>query len=149
MDVLVFELDRERFGVRAVDVIGIVRAAAVRKVPGAPAIVLGALDVRGTLAAVVDLRARFGLPPRAIGVDDHFVVMRTTARTLALVTDRAESLQSIDEASLVAPTAISQQHAAHVAGIVATADGLVIIADVERFLTEGEEASLSLALQSA
>jgi len=153
MDALVFALDRQRFGVPADEVVEIVRAAAVRRVPGAPPIVLGALDVRGTLTAVIDLRARFGLPLRPIDLDDHFVVLRTRGktgamRTVAFVTDRAESLLAIDEATLGAPSSVSP-HAMHITGIATTPDGMVMICDVASFLTEAEEHSFRTAVSTA
>ncbi|MEO7094337.1 MAG: chemotaxis protein CheW, partial [Polyangiales bacterium] len=145
MDALLFTLEGQRFALPARDLVEIVRAVAVRPIPGAPSVVLGALDLRSTLVAVVDIRARFGLTPRPLGLDDHFVVARAGTRTIAIIADRADDYGTIDDSAIDATAAISS-HAPHLGGVARTTDGLVVLVDLETFLTQAEEASLQAAL---
>ena len=61
VEALLFELAAQRFAVALGDVIEVVRAVAIRRLPSAPAITLGIIDVRGEIIPVLDVRARFGL----------------------------------------------------------------------------------------
>ncbi len=74
-----FELDGARFGVPERDVVAISRAVLIAPLPRAPAIVEGVVDLHGAIVPVLDVRARFGLPPLALSASDHFVFVRAAA----------------------------------------------------------------------
>ncbi len=52
---LLFDLDRDRYAVRAAAVSGLAECGPVREVPGAPRAVLGLVEWRGHLLTVLDL----------------------------------------------------------------------------------------------
>ena len=64
--------------------------------PGAPAVVLGAINVAGHVLPVLNIRQRFSLPQRQIDPADQFLIARTARHTVALVID--EALGVIDHA---------------------------------------------------
>ncbi len=68
----------------------IVRAVEVTPLPGAPVIVLGAIDVEGRVLPVLNLRRRLRLPEREIGPADQFLIARTERRAVALLEKRKE-----------------------------------------------------------
>src|SRR5688500_14352483 len=70
LTVLVFEVDGHRYGLDASEVKEIVRAALPARLAQQPGVIEGILNVRGRIAAVLDLRARFGLRRRDIDVGD-------------------------------------------------------------------------------
>jgi purine-binding chemotaxis protein CheW len=140
-----FALDARWFALPIECVSRIVRAAEVTPLPLAPEVVAGALDVAGTVMPVYDLRPRLGLPRRAMRLEDQIVIARTQRRPLALMIDRALGLI---EAEPVAATALAPG-LAHLRGVLSTADGLVLIQDLESFLSPGEEADLESALRAA
>ncbi|HEU0052651.1 MAG TPA: chemotaxis protein CheW, partial [Longimicrobium sp.] len=103
MEILVFEVEGERYALDTGTVREVVRAVAVSRLPGAPPIVLGVIDVRGILVPVLDLRARFGLPPRAVDPAEHFVIAEAGERAVALRVDRTVGIAEVDDASVAAP----------------------------------------------
>jgi purine-binding chemotaxis protein CheW len=149
VDIVPFELDGHRFALFAVDVQEVLRAAAPSPLPAAPAIILGVLNVRGTLVPVLDVRARFRLTPRPLRHTDHLLVVRPReARTSAIVVDRAASLRALPVASL-REAQLRAREAEHVGGIATVEDGSIVIYDLAKFLTADEALSLEGALGSA
>ena len=141
IDVLTFEVDRARYAVHVGDVVELLRATAVVPLPKAPAVVRGAIDYRGLVVPVLDLRVRFGAPARPLHPDDHFIMVRTPHRTFALRTDCVTGLAAVHETA-VQPIETVTSGSEFVAGLARLPDGLVMIADPQAFLSEAESSLL-------
>jgi len=144
----VFRLDAQRYALRLDAVERFVRAVEVTVLPRAPAIVLGAIDVAGSVVPVLSLRRRFGLPEREIDVMDQFLIARIPSRMVALVVDEALGViaspsEGVIEAARIVPGL------AHLQGVVRLDDGLVLIHDLERCLSLDEQRALDKALEPA
>lgn len=143
---LLFRLDEQRYALPLSKVQRVIRAAAPTPLPKAPDIVIGILDLHGTVVPVVDVRRRFHLPEREISPDDHFIIARARSLTVALAVDCTDQVLEPSARDLVLPDRIVPG-TDQLAGVTRTADGLVLIHDLERFLSLGEEASLREALE--
>ena len=109
-------------------------------VPGAPAYVAGLVQVRGRLVPVVDLRARFGLPPVEHSLDRRVVVVQSGTRIAGLLVDSAREVVQIDEAAYERPPEIIERQASgFVNGVATAAQRLFLLVDVPRII--GEELS--------
>lgn len=139
MQVLVLEVDGARVGVPVERLRGITHAVEVTALAAAPAVVEGVVDYHGELAAVIDLRRRLGHPSRA-GFGDHFVFAQGAARLVALRADRA-----LDVAE-VAVEAVPPPGDPHLAGVARLPDGLLLIGDLDTFLSAAEQTQLDQAL---
>jgi len=124
----------------------IVRAAAITPLPKAPAIVLGILDIRGVVVPVLDMRKRFRLPEREICPADQFIIARTRSLTVALVADAVHDVVAEQGIDRIATDDILPGME-YVAGVTRTEDGIVLIHDLETFLSLGEERVLLEALE--
>lgn len=144
-EILVFELAGERYGLFLGAVHEIVRAVAITRLPGAPKIVEGAVDVRGRVIPVLDLRARFGLPAADLSPDEHMILARAGGRMVAIRVDRATRLERVDAEQVEEPARITQP-LRHIAGVATLTDGLTLIHDLETFLTQAEAEALDEAL---
>jgi purine-binding chemotaxis protein CheW len=141
-----FELGDLRLAIAADRVREVVRAVAIAPLPGAPAVVDGVIDVRGSVIPVFDTRYRFGLPSRPLSPDEHFLIVDAGDRDAALRVDRAGWLIDIPE-SAVMPRDRVTAGAPHVAGTVTLNDGVVLIHDVGTFLARAEAETLDAALR--
>jgi purine-binding chemotaxis protein CheW len=103
------------------------------------------VNVRGRVLPVLDVRARFRLPTKALELSDHFIVAAAGARGVILRVDRATHLALVDEATVQPPQTLGPS-ATYVAGVVKLDDGLVLIHDLATFLSAAEAASLDEAL---
>jgi purine-binding chemotaxis protein CheW len=144
-DFVRFSLGDLEFALALASVERIVRAVAVTSLPGAPAAVLGVVNVHGDVLPVADMRQRFGLERRPVHPDDHLVLARTARRRLALAVDEARGIVQCDEDEIIsADTVVPGLE--HVHGIARTSGALLLIHDLDRFLGLGEEAALQQAL---
>jgi len=72
---LSFVVDDDEYGVPILDVREVRGWSDVRKVPNAPAYLVGVLEIRGEYVPVADLRVRFHLPPSHISNTTVVVVL--------------------------------------------------------------------------
>lgn len=138
---LTFGLPLERVG-RAV------RAVAATPLPQAPEIVCGVVNVQGRIVPVINLRRRFGLAERETGLDDQLLIAHGATRMLAMMVDAVVGVIECDEKDFVAvDTVVAGTR--HVKGIVKGRDGMVLIHDLDGFLSLEEEHALDAALSPA
>jgi purine-binding chemotaxis protein CheW len=147
LDLLVMSVGSLRCALRLQDVVEVVRAVAVTPLPGAPPIAEGVIDVRGDLVPVLDLRQRAGQAPRAPSPEDHLVIARAGAHTVALRADGAIGLARVPADDVRGVSGVG--HAEHVVGAATLDDGLVVVTDVARFLSAAESGALDAALRRA
>jgi purine-binding chemotaxis protein CheW len=139
---VVFLLDGTRCAVRTDCVERVLPMAGVTRIPGAPEIALGSLNLHGELIPVLDVRLRFGFASRPPDPSDKLLVAATVRRRLALPVDDVLGVE--EQAVTPAETLLPGLH--QVAGVVALADGVLYIHDLERFLSLDEENLLDAAL---
>lgn len=143
---VVFRLEGRRYALPLPSVERAVRAAEVTPLPKAPAIVLGVIDVGGQVLPVLNVRKRFRLPEREITVDDQFLIARAGSRTVVLVVDVVEGIMDSPAAGRVAAAEIVPG-LEQVEGVFKHADGLILIHDLEKFLSLDEGQNLDEALK--
>lgn len=143
---LVFTLDDQQYALRLEAVERIVRAAAITPLPKAPDIILGILDIQGEVVPVINVRKRFRQPEREIRPTDQFIIARARSLTVALLVDAAQSVVAEAEPGHMAMDDILAGME-YVAGVARTAAGLVLIHDLDTFLSLGEEQLLLEAME--
>jgi purine-binding chemotaxis protein CheW len=148
LDVVVFELGEQLFGLAASDVCELVRAVAVVPLPRAPAVVKGVINLRGRVVPVLDVRSRFGLRHTAIEPTHYFVIARAGGQLVALHVDRATALVRLNAADLEAARSLVPG-AEHVAWVAKVPNDLVLIHDLSTFLSRAEAAEMEEALTAA
>lgn len=105
--------------------------------PGARPYVAGVIQVRGRVVPVVDLRARFGLPPAALTLDSRVVVVQRGEREVALLTDRArEVLRLLPDQLSPPPREVGAQAGGFVRAIARAGARLLMLLDVDKVITE-------------
>jgi len=72
---ITFKLGDELFAINVEQVREVLELSQITRVPTAPPYMRGVVNVRGKAIPVVDLRAKFGLPPVADTVNSRTVVM--------------------------------------------------------------------------
>lgn len=143
---VVFRLDDGRYALPLAAVERIVRAAEITPLPGAPGIVLGALDVAGEILPVFDLRRRFGWPARPLDPEDQFVIARSSRRTVVLAIDSAQGVVETS-ADAITDSQRLERGLEHIRGVMALEDGLVLIHDLEQLLSPDEALALERAMR--
>jgi purine-binding chemotaxis protein CheW len=143
--VVVFDVGSAFYGIFLSDTVEILLIPEIIRLPKAPPIVEGVVNIRGRTAAVLDIRARFQLPVKEPELTDHLVVAKAGKRLVAFRVDRVIELTSIDAGDIenakdIVPTA------EYIAGIAKLQDDLVLIHDLQTFLSASESETLGEAL---
>jgi len=142
---VVFRLDTGRYALPLTAVERIVRAVYVTPLALAPDIVLGAIDVAGRVLPVFNIRRRLRLPERVIEPRDHFLIARTAQRTVVLVIDSAQGILERPSVAMIDAKSMGS-NPGHIQGVIQIPDGLVLIHDLEHFLTPDEARALDEAM---
>jgi purine-binding chemotaxis protein CheW len=145
---VVFSLEGGRYGLALSAVERVVRAVDITALPKAPDIVSGVINLQGRIIPVVDVRKRFRLPERPLDLRDQLIVAHTSRRAVALVVDAVAGIVECPERDVIAAEGIFPD-IGHVEGIVKTKDGMVLIHDLDQFLTLEEEQCLGEAMSNA
>ena len=89
-ELVVFCLDELRIALRLTAVERVVRAVQVTRLPQAPEIVLGVINLQGRAIPIVDFRNRFHLGRREPRITDQMIIARTARRPVGLMADAVD-----------------------------------------------------------
>src|SRR5688500_15631867 len=143
---LAFAVESQRCVLAVETVTRVVRAAQISCLPLAPEVVAGVIDIAGRALAVFDLRRRLRMRERPLSLSDQFIVARTRRRDVVLIVDAVLGLIEAPAEDISAPGSLAPG-LAHLAGVLSLPDGLVLILDLEEFLTADQELQLQAALR--
>jgi purine-binding chemotaxis protein CheW len=141
MELLTFEIWQARFGIPLANVCEIVRAVSIVRLPKAPPVVEGVINVRGSVVPALDIRARFDLPPKAVEPSDHLVIAFAKLRLVAIRVDRVTDLITLAKSDVEDMT-VAVPGSDLVAGVAKLHDGLLLIHDLATFLSVTEAKAL-------
>ena len=143
--IVVFALDEPRYALYLSSVERVVRAVEITPLPKAPEIVLGIINAQGRILPVLDIRKRFRLPAREMKPDDRFIIARTSRRQVALVVDSVVGVHELTEREMVSAKQ-ALPFAQYLKGVAKVEDNLVLIHDLDQFLSLDEEQALDATL---
>jgi purine-binding chemotaxis protein CheW len=94
-----FFLDEMFFGVEVENVQEVIRHQSTTRVPLAPALVAGLINLRGQIVTAIDLRQRLGLPERSAGFLPMNVVVRGEDGPVSLLVDEIGDVVEVADSS--------------------------------------------------
>jgi purine-binding chemotaxis protein CheW len=128
---VVFAAHPHRFALPIGNILRIIRAVAVTRLPDATAPVVGVALIRGRQLPVVSVHEWLGGPARAIAESDQFVIAQVGGRTAVLVVDAVAG--RLDDPALLDQLGESGGPA-RVSGAIRCADGLILVTDLAPLL---------------
>ena len=145
---VVFTLDENRYALYLPAVERVVRMVEITPLPKAPGIVLGVVNLQGRVIPVINMRRRFNLVDRELELGDQLVIARTPQRTVAFAAESVSGViecpkQKVIEAENILPGM------EYVEGVVKLEDGMILIHDLDTFLSLEEAEMLDNALESS
>jgi purine-binding chemotaxis protein CheW len=142
-----FNLDDQKYALFLSAVMRIIRVVEITSLPKAPEIVVGIINLQGTFVPVFDIRMRFRLPPREVRLADQMIIATTAKRTVALMVDSVDDVIEIPGERIIAAEQILPE-LEYVEGVIKTEEGMVLIHDLEKFLSLPEEKTLNEAMEA-
>lgn len=143
--ILVFYLDQGRYALESSCVERVVPMVEITPLPEAPEIVLGIVNFHGEIVSVVDIRKRFHLKERKISPDSFLVIAQISKRKVALVVDSFDSVRMLGPGQKTKAD-LSVTFSKYLSGVVKTDDGLILIHDLDLFLSLDEEKALQKSI---
>lgn len=144
IQLVTFRIGEEEFGVDILAVQEIIRTMAITKVPKAPDFVEGVINLRGKVIPIVDLRKRFGMPPRDTDKHNRIIVIETGAIIVGFMVDSVSEVLRIPAGTIEAPPAVvSGLESDYIDGVGKLDDRLLIMLDLDRLLSGQEKDALN------
>jgi purine-binding chemotaxis protein CheW len=130
-----FVVDRQLFGVEVEKVQEVIRYQEMTRVPLAPPVVKGLINLRGQIVTAVDLRRRLGLRERAATDLPMNVVVRHEDGAVSLLVDEISDVLEVEEEAFeLPPGTLSGEARELIRGVYKLKDTLLIALDTDKTL---------------
>ena len=130
-----FVVDRLLFGVEVEKVQEVIRYQIMTRMPLAPPVVKGLINLRGQIVTAVDLRCRLGLRPRATADLPMNVVIRHDDGAVSLLVDEIGDVLEVEEEAFELPPGILLGEARElIRGVYKLEDALLIALNTDKIL---------------
>lgn len=124
------------FGLDVLKVQEINHYQVLTRVPLAPPVVRGLINMRGQIIAAIDLRRRLELPERAVGQAPVNVVVKTDDGLLSLLVDEVGEVVRVNESAFERPPDTLKDTARDlIRGAYKLKDKLLLLLDINKLLT--------------
>ena len=144
---LTFELVGETYGLEILKVQEIRGWVPVREIPNTPGYIKGALNLRGAIVPVIDLRERFAMDQIEYSPTTVVIVLcigeQSDKRVLGIVADAVSDVLEINRHDIRdAPNFGAKIDTQYMRGMYVAADKMVMLLDVDKLLNPNEFESL-------
>ena len=139
LQLVTFRLGEEEYALDILAVREINRMMEITRVPRAPAFIEGVVNLRGNVIPILDLRKRFGLPPREPDKATRIIVTEVDRRVVGFIVDTVVEVLRIGTDRVEPPSDIAGIDAEYIRGVGKIEDRLIILLDVDRILTRKEK----------
>ncbi len=134
-----FTLAEETYAIDVMQVQEVLRVSEIAPVPGAPDYVLGIINLRGNVVAVIDARARFGLPPHEMDDMTRIVIIEAKDNVIGILVDSVAEVVELDKSEIEpAPAVGNDETARYIKGVANHNGNLIILVDLNNLLSEEE-----------
>lgn len=132
---LTFLLQEEQFGLDILCVQEIKGYTRVTQIPNMPAYIKGAMNLRGTVVPIVDLRRKFEMPAVE---DERFsvvIVANMGAKVIGLVVDAVSDVLNVEESEIEpAPDFGVGVNTSFIKGMAKAGESLITLLNIEQLL---------------
>ncbi|NEV60515.1 chemotaxis protein CheW [Thiorhodococcus minor] len=138
-----FSLADETYAIDVLQVQEVLKMTEIAPVPGVPDYILGIINLRGDVVTVIDGRRRMSLPSREPDDASRIVVIDAGQQNVGILVDSvAEVVQISPDAVDPAPAVGNDQTSRFILGVTSTDEGLTILIDLNKLLSDEEWAAL-------
>ena len=138
-----FRLDGETYGINVMQVQEVLRYTEIAPVPGAPAYVLGIINLRGNVVTVIDTRHRFGLVGAEVSDQTRIVIIEADSHVVGILVDAVAEVVYLRQSEIeTAPNVGNDESAKFIQGVCNKNDELLILVELDKLLTDQEWSEL-------
>ena len=134
-----FHLEDETYGINVMQVQEVLRYSEIAPVPGAPAYVLGIINLRGNVVTVIDTRTRFGLHGAEVTDNSRIVIIEAEKQVIGILVDSVAEVVYLRSSEIDSAPNIGTEESAKFIQGVSNRDGeLLILVDLNKLLSDEE-----------
>jgi len=130
-----FRLGDEIYGVNVMQIREVLRHSEITPVPGAPAYVLGIINLRGNVVTVIDTRKRFGLAPGETDDQSRIVIVEVDSQVIGMLVDSVADVTYLKQSEIeTTPNIGNEETSKFIQGVCNKNDELLILIELERMI---------------
>jgi len=134
-----FRLEKEAYGINVTQVREVLRMTEIAPVPGAPDYVMGIINLRGNVVTVIETRKRFNLPSIDTDEQTRIVIIEVENQEVGILVDSVAEVVDLPVSAIESAPIVGNDDAAkYIQGVTSMDGELLILVDVNKFLTEEE-----------
>lgn len=146
---VIFSVEDEEYGVPILSVQEIISLPNLTRIPGVPDYIHGLINLRGNIIPLYVLRTRFNLADKELDSNSIVIIAQTginILRTIGFIVDSVSDVVSITKENLSdTPELSTTIDIDFIEKIGRLSDRMIIVINMEKFLTDSETAMLEKA----
>jgi purine-binding chemotaxis protein CheW len=145
LQMVVFQLGGEEFGVEIMKVQEIIRMPEITQIPQSPEFVEGVINLRGRIIVVINLDKRFNLTSKEIDSNSRIIVVEIGENVVGMIVDSVNEVlripkSSVEPAPELVTSSISREY---ITGVGKIDDRLLILLDLAKVMNKNEVAEIA------
>ena len=140
MQLVVFKLGREEYGVSILQVQEIKRITEITRVPHTPDYIKGVINLRGNVLPVIDLKKRLNLPEQVATEDARIIIVKVKEISVGMMVDGVSEVMTINQQDIDSPEVVAGSVSAnYLSGVGKLDNRLLILLNLETITGIGQE----------
>jgi len=140
MQLVVFKLGREEYGVNILQVQEIKRITEITRVPHTPEYIKGVINLRGNVLPVIDLNKRLNLPEQETTEDARIIIVKVKEISVGMMVDAVSEVMTINQQNIDSPNVVAGSVSAnYLSGVGKLENRLLILLNLETITGIGQE----------
>lgn len=140
IQVIVFNLGEERYGVEISQIKEIILITQVTHIPNVPDFVEGVLNLRGQIVAIINLRKKLGKEPKKNDENTRIIVIEYGSSTIGMMVDSVSEVKYLSSKNIeeIPRFLALKDDSKFLKGIGKLEDGLLTLMDLKELFSESE-----------
>ncbi|AAM30028.1 MULTISPECIES: chemotaxis protein CheW [Methanosarcina] len=140
IQVIVFSLGEERYGVEISQVKEIILPTQITRIPNVPGFVEGVLNLRGQIATIINLRKRLGKESKKNDENTRIIVIEYNNATIGMMVDSVSEVKYLSSQNIeeIPKFLALRDDSKFLKGVGKLEDGLLTLMDLKELFSEEE-----------
>ncbi len=145
---LTFHIGTEDYGISIAYVTEIIGIQSITEIPEMPDFIKGVINLRGKVIPVMDVRARFKLPPREYDERTCIIVVEIDGTSVGMVVDTVNEVADIPEDQVEPPPKSKRKGGSFIQGLGKIDKEVKILLNINKILYDEELGSITEAAEA-
>jgi len=132
IQLVIFKLGLEEYGVNILQVQEIKRITEITRVPHTPEYIKGVINLRGSVLPVIDLKKRLNLPQQVSTEDARIIIVKVQEISVGMMVDAVSEVMTLSQQNIDSPDIVAGSVSAnYLSGVGKLDNRLLILLNLE------------------